>query len=704
MTFLQKFFVIFFVFLSCSTFAEPLKTIEEIRNLPPEIAAEGLPVEIKSQIVWVDPLRGSFFVNDGKLGIFVGYRIKPGETSEFIRGDWVQITGKTDAGNYAPTILPEKIVQLENGPLPEARDFWGDHLFSPNIDCDWMKMHGRLISYEVFPDPTMRLITAELLRENRSIFVHIPYSEASEERLSKLLFEWVYFNAVASTVHNENRQTVGKVFYISSADDFNVRGATLRKSLDGLSKAVPINELLRIGQNQLAVVKTEGTVTYANDREIFLRGDNAALQVQMQNAPELKEGDFVEVVGLPWGTKISPAFRGYRVKFLEHREAPTPVKIDSVLSISSALNFDLVEIEAELVEVGTSFGAISAKIQPNKEITLLCRSGENLFEARLPANCEEIKGLEPGAKLRLTGLCHAMRSEWRKWMLNLIGFSLQLRSADDVVIIENASWWTKSRLFWLAGGAAGFALLFLGWVSLLRKTVSKQTGIISEKIEQEAVLQERQRIARELHDNLEQGIAGAIFQLGGFRRMQQRIFKDLELSETEEIKQCDDAILTVERILRRCSEESRSTILELRGGLLERMDFVSAVRVSLENLQEERGVKTQLKIDGEIRRFNQSTERNLLLFIKEATENAAKHSESDEICVELIFSDAGFSVSISEDGKGFDVEKARKSGRFGLLGMKERVEQIGGKLEISSRFGEGSLIKATFLSCEGVEF
>ena len=134
------------------------------------------------------------------------------------------------------------------------------------------------------------------------------------------------------------------------------------------------------------------------------------------------------------------------------------------------------------------------------------------------------------------------------------------------------------------------------------------------------------------------------------------------------------------------------------------MDFVSAVRVSLENLQKERGVETFLNVVGNARRFQQSTERNLLLIIKEASENAAKHAECTSIVVELTFSEDAFSISISDDGRGFEVQKARKSGRFGLLGMQERVEQIGGKLEIDSRLGEGSVIKATFLRGAKLEF
>lgn len=697
--------------------------IAEVRFLPAREAAHGIPVDIESQVVWVDRLGGSFFMNDGSYGIYVKNLMGPGKTASLVPGDVVRVTGKTHAGDFTPCIIAESIEQIGHKPLPAGKVFWSAHLFSPEIDCDWIALHGRLISYEVLPESFV--IVVEMIRDEQTIYLQVPLTGRNEKELSNLMFEWVKFNAVAGTVNNGNRQAVGRIFYVSSVDDFKAEGISLNDALSEVTRAQPIRELMQLPMNHLSIVKTYGTVTHVGEREIFIRGEQAALDVWMQDTAGLAVGDVVESVGLVWPQDVSPAFRAHVTTVIRKEPPPEPVRLESLSAVRDTLNYDLVEMDAKLVEVGRSFGLVDGNSDLRQQVKLLCRSGHRLFEVQLPAGDKLPKGITPGARLRLTGVCHVIRETWRPWVLEINGCWLQLRSVSEIKILAAAPWWTTARLFWFAGSTLGISLLFLIWIVLLRKTVERQTAIIGEKVEREAVLNERQRIARELHDNLEQGLAGAIFQLGGFRRLykksieknQQRIVQLMSRTTPGggspslnawvddwrmEAGQNGKALEAVEHMLRHCSEESRSSILDLRGGLLEKMDLAEVIQMMLQTLKDERGTAFTFCEKGVARRLSQAAARNLFLVIKEAASNAVRHAHPDRVTVELDWS-SGLTATVSDDGCGFDLNRQMAVGRFGLQGMKERMTSANGVLLINSVAGRGTTVVAQLPLDEGRE-
>ncbi|QBG46710.1 sensor histidine kinase [Verrucomicrobia bacterium S94] len=687
----------------------PLSRIPEIRNLTPEIADQKQAVELEAQIVWVDPVRGSFFLNDGAHGIYVRHRQKPGEKVCLKPGDVVRVSGVTGAGGFAAEIIAENVQILEHRALPKGRALWPTHLHSPEVDCDWFFMAGRLVSYEVIEESFV--IMAEMIRDEQIMHLQIPDTPDNRKRMAALMFHWVEFNAVAGTVNNSSRQIVGRIFHVSSAGDFKVSGVSLKEALSEVKEAIPIHELMRQGMRLHSIVKTYGTVTHVGNRELFLRGEQAALYVQIQDPGSVVVGDRVEVVGLVNPHPVSPAMRAHSVHVIDHGGSPEPIRLNSLSGITDRYNFDLVQIDAKLVETGNSFQLSNGRGNPQKLIKLLCRSDNRLFEANLQAGAELPESIRSGAMVRLTGLCHVNRGNWRAWHLDIQGIRLELRSAADIQLMEAAPWWTVKRMLWVVGMILLIALVFLVWVLLLRKTVERQTGIIGEKMEQEAVLNERQRIARELHDNLEQSLAGAIFRLGGVRFIQEsNIQENQELFEQtlngsvsveqlhaawrESVEKSNADLESVEHMLSYCSAESRTSILDLRGGLLESMDLVGAAGITLKTLNGQWNASSELRVEGTPRRFAREAERNVLLVIKESVSNAIRHAEAEHIIVTLDYS-AGFRVEIRDDGCGFDVSAAEKSGRFGLRGMCERMRNVGSTLKIQSAPGKGTTISAS---------
>ncbi len=194
-----------------------------------------------------------------------------------------------------------------------------------------------------------------------------------------------------------------------------------------------------------------------------------------------------------------------------------------------------------------------------------------------------------------------------------------------------------------------------------------------------AVLAERNRIAREIHDNLAQDILGISLQLELVSRTMPK--------EAEAPK----AHLDRARILVRNSiNEARRYVWDLRSQALEQNDLPTALTETARRLTAETSTQAQVQVSGTFRPLPQLVESNLLRIGQEAINNAVKHARADRILVNLKFDNRHVQLSIRDNGRGFDAEQQTKNGHFGLVGMRERADQMGGTLFIRSLLDEGT--------------
>lgn len=649
-----------------------LNEIPVIRDLSPEDAAEGLPVRIEAQVLRINPLDNNLFLFDGKAGIYVEGPSDLSQVQMLRAGDWVRVDGMTTAGGYAPDIHAANIQVIGHEPRPEARQIQYNELLSTSIDCDWKLIRGRLISAVV--SYHRRTIMLQVSRNRDLLVAQLPYTERNMQQMTQMLFNYVEFNAVAGTVFNRNRQATGRIFYVNSADDFSVVGLKNQMNVEVDAK---IHELMRYNQNHRRLTRTRGVVTCAGARELYLRGERACLKVIVPGPADVKAGDEVTVEGIVWPQPVSPAFRARTVRVTGSRDIPVPIRVNPDKTIDPTLNYDLIEIDAELIERGKLFIGIADIPQQ----TLRCRSGGQLFEVRLPAGNDLADKLAPGARLRLTGICNLLSSTEHRWYLDVEGFWLQVRGAEDIEVLEAAPWWTARRLVWGLVLLFGTSLLFVVWVVLLRRTVGRQTWIIREQVGRETVLNERQRIARELHDTLEQGLTALSVQLKNIRR-------GFGINAASGMSSVDLA----EKMLRVCREESRASIVDLRGGILETMNLPAAIRHTLDLLVKERPVHLHCETSGTPVPLNSFAERHLLRMITEAANNGLKHAGARNLFVTLSYAAARLELSVRDDGCGFDAQSIVPQGRLGICGMHERANRLHGKLTIQSVPGEGTRI------------
>jgi signal transduction histidine kinase/ligand-binding sensor domain-containing protein len=198
-----------------------------------------------------------------------------------------------------------------------------------------------------------------------------------------------------------------------------------------------------------------------------------------------------------------------------------------------------------------------------------------------------------------------------------------------------------------------------------------------------AVLAERNRIAREIHDTLAQGFIGVSVQLEIVSRL-------LAVSAESAKEQLDHTRVLV----RESIAEARRSIWELRSHEEKGEDLPSRLSRSATQAVGNSAVKLSLQVRGAYRPLNRRIEDELLRIGQEAVMNALRHAEAERVDIELAFEAKALRMTVSDDGRGFAVREdgAGPEGHYGLRGMRERAQQIGAKLTVDSAIGKGTRV------------
>jgi signal transduction histidine kinase len=206
-------------------------------------------------------------------------------------------------------------------------------------------------------------------------------------------------------------------------------------------------------------------------------------------------------------------------------------------------------------------------------------------------------------------------------------------------------------------------------------------AIIRQKRRSSAVLEERNRIARELHDTLEQELAGITMQL------------DLAVDCFQQAPRvAEQALETARNMSRHSMVEARRSVWDLRCQLLEDGDLVSALTQIVEPLVPNEHAKIEVTIHGEAVRLPGPVEMNLLRIGQEAVANAVKHGRAQQVAIELRYKHDAVCLTVSDDGQGFAASQNSPTGHFGLLDMRERAQSMGSQLIVESAPGCGTRI------------
>ena len=197
------------------------------------------------------------------------------------------------------------------------------------------------------------------------------------------------------------------------------------------------------------------------------------------------------------------------------------------------------------------------------------------------------------------------------------------------------------------------------------------------------VLEERTRIAREIHDTLAQGFVGISSQLDAVA---------LEMHEEDE--QAWTRLETARRMARHSLTEAKRSVMDLRAPDLQDRDLGAALRAAAGRWQMSASIPVQVALAGDSLDLPADVQQHVLRIAQEAVANAVKHAHPSAIRIELAIEPSVLVLKVSDNGQGFALAESFSvdEGHFGLLGMRERAERLGGTLDFSSAPGAGTLV------------
>jgi len=206
-----------------------------------------------------------------------------------------------------------------------------------------------------------------------------------------------------------------------------------------------------------------------------------------------------------------------------------------------------------------------------------------------------------------------------------------------------------------------------------------QLARLADQSQQAAVLEERNRIAREIHDTLAQAFTGMLIQLGVAQRIAKR-----------QPEEAWSLIEHVEELARHGLSQARRSVWALQPESREYSDLAGTLPRTIARMTSDSSLQVEVRIHGTPCALPADVGMNLLRIGQEAIHNALRHANARNICVELTFDVAQVQLCIQDDGQGFDPQRQEEGGGFGLIGMRQRAERIGGQLTIVSQPGRGT--------------
>ena len=198
------------------------------------------------------------------------------------------------------------------------------------------------------------------------------------------------------------------------------------------------------------------------------------------------------------------------------------------------------------------------------------------------------------------------------------------------------------------------------------------------------VLEERARLAREIHDTLAQAFVGISSQLDALAI---KLDGDLEVARQH--------LHLARKMARHSLTEAKRSVMDLRTSELEGQDLPAALTTSAHRWAAGSPVNVEVEISGVTQRLPEDLEQNILRIAQEAVANALKHARARKIWIELTQEAGVLLLRVKDDGQGFEPSSTFSviGGHFGILGMRERAERLGGRFDFASRLGDGTEVE-----------
>lgn len=584
-------------------------------------------------------------------------------------GQFVEVQSSPGWALTSPDFGADNIFVLGPAALPKTLRHPAQYSLPRRGEASWVEVEG--IVRSVSSGGLMQL------KENNDLFT-VAVSGATAEKLRRHIDARLRLRgAIAYPTEHEHLLLVPSEGQIEVID-----------SPPALPFSLPVRRLDSLAPEQLRHrsahrIKVKGSVTFVDRGFVYLQDDSGGARVELAGGMAPKLDETVEAAGFPDLADDYSAILTHAVLRPTTGVAPpAPIPVTATDILSGRFGAKLVRLKA----------IFSRHRSTDSDHTLELQLDQRIFRASLSADV--LPSIPSGSLIEVTGVCvfETALPEWIKvsaGTTSILPVRLLLRSPSDIAVLQKPRWWAVKRT--LIGASVAIFVLAVSviWIHTLRRRVAHRTAELRtamEKLQREtqtaATLAERNRLAGEIHDSLEQGFSGLILQIDSTARLgscPQEVRAGLGLARN---------MVAFSR------DEVRHAVWDLQSPILENSDLGGALKKIVEQLAPETP-HTTISVEGEVRPLGSAVEHHLLRIAQEAIANGVKHAAAQNLDVVLSYSAHEVSLSIRDDGRGFVPGKVLTGGvgHFGLRSLRGRAHKIQGTLKIVSEPGKGTVVE-----------
>ena len=431
-----------------SATGKKLRLAEQVRALDQESLAQCPPVSLAGVVTLVNARRNFIFIMDGSGGIRVMQsRYQNGDGIRI--GQMVKLTGVATAGQFAPVITNAVVLQTGTMSLPDAPLTSLEQALTGTEDGRWIQLRGYVRKVtERGPMQTLHLVAP-----GGEFIAHVPRNSTQQALQGTV----VLVSGVCVVTANARRQLTGIEIWSAASEDIQIEQSAPENMF-----ALPMRSIASLRQFNLfntlnARVRTSGTVTlHVPGRYLCLQDGDSSLIALCDQVEPLHAGDRVEVVGFPGDDRGNFLLRESVYRRTASGPEPAPVQLPALQSINENLDGLLVRAEGLLLDI----------VEKPEETRLIVQTKGLVFEAKFDGTLQLAKEkLNPGSKLAITGVYRIQRDEYGEPR----SFLLNLRSRNNVHVLEPAPWWTLPRLLSVLVGVLLVFLVAMLWTLQTRR-------------------------------------------------------------------------------------------------------------------------------------------------------------------------------------------------------------------------------------------
>jgi signal transduction histidine kinase len=641
-----------------------LTTVEQVKRLTRDEAQRGYPVRIRGAVTLALPGHNAILIQDSTGGVFV-QGVPAGGPDAPRTGECCEIEGVTGPGFFAPVVNSRRASRLGAGRLPDPVASTWDQLMNGSLDTEYVEIQGIVTAVQAHQ--------LELrLRDGK---INLSFPDLEPATLTR--YENALIRVRGCLFPGWNPQThrvrVGELTLVNTS--FNVDEPAPADLFSTPKKQAAELLLFDLRAGAFQRVRVAGQILAVRAGQYFMADGANGLRFFPKSALTLQPGDLAEVVGFPSLSGPSPILREAVARKIGDGPLPEPRKLESANWLDGEYDATRVRLQGVLVNLRRE------RMEPVLEL----QAGLRTLVARLPPGNPFPQRLPVGSRLEAAGV-YAGEGGNRALGRPIDSFELLLNSASDIRVLARPPWWTLPRVLAALGTVAAVLLAAMLWALSLRRRVSAQTAVIREKAQREAALEERARIARDIHDDVGSNLT-FIMMLGERARE--------DLARPPELAIHADKIVTYARSTVQALDEIVWAVNpqnDTLDGLVGYLNQYAAHFFESTNLRcrlQTPETLPALALPSEVR-------HELFLVVKEALNNVFKHSQASEVSVAIAETSGALEIAVVDNGRGFDPRKpGARNGGNGLENMRQRMAGIGGAFCLASSIGQGTTLKFT---------